>query len=159
MAMQSKAWMTTSLFKEFLSFFKRYIPNGIFLTNRHLFILDGHGSHVTLEAIGLDMITLPSHTFHALQPLDVACFKPFKTTFRKDKDISMVRRNYTKLDKTIMARWVDKTLDLAFTRKNVMSRFKGTWIWALTPRAMDSKTGFRIIYTLQNLTRKEKESK
>jgi hypothetical protein len=48
-----------------------------------------HGSHVNLEAIkqvqqfGLDMITLPSHTSHALQPLDVNCFKPFKITFGK----------------------------------------------------------------------------
>jgi hypothetical protein len=32
---------------------------------------------------GLDMITLPSHTSHALQPLDVSCFNPFKTTFKK----------------------------------------------------------------------------
>ncbi len=37
-----------------------------------MLILDGHGSHVTLEAIkqaqkfGLDMNILPSHTFHAL---------------------------------------------------------------------------------------------
>jgi len=30
---------------------KRSIPNGISLTNRHMFILDGHASHVTLEAI------------------------------------------------------------------------------------------------------------
>jgi len=72
MAMQSKAWMTTFLFKEFLSFFKRSILSGISLTNKHLFILDGHGSHVTFEAIkqvkkfGLYMITLPSHTSHAL---------------------------------------------------------------------------------------------
>jgi hypothetical protein len=50
-AMQSKAWMITFFFKQFLSFFKRFIPNGISITNRHLFILDGHGSHVTLEAI------------------------------------------------------------------------------------------------------------
>jgi hypothetical protein len=54
-------------------FFKRSIPNGIIsITNRHLFILDGHGSHVTFEAIkqvqefGLDMITLPLHTSHEL---------------------------------------------------------------------------------------------
>jgi hypothetical protein len=86
--MQSRAWMTTFLFKEFLSFFKRFIPSGISITNKHLLILDGHQFHVTLEAIkqaqefGLDMITLPSHTSHALQPLDVVCFKPFKTTFR-----------------------------------------------------------------------------
>jgi hypothetical protein len=42
MAMQSKAWMITFLFKEFLSFFKRFIPSGISITNRHLLILDGH---------------------------------------------------------------------------------------------------------------------
>jgi len=98
MAMQSKAWMTTSFFKEFLSFFKRSIRSGISLTNRHLFILDGHGSHVTFVAIeqakeiGLNMITLPSHTSHAFQPLDVACFKPFKIAFRKE---TMVKRTYT----------------------------------------------------------------
>jgi hypothetical protein len=89
MATQSKAWMITFLFKEFSFFFKRFIPSGISITNRHLLILDGHGSHVTLEAIeqaqefGLDMITLPSHTSHALQPLDVVSFKPFKSAFRK----------------------------------------------------------------------------
>jgi hypothetical protein len=101
MAMQSKPWMIISLSKKILSFFKRCILNGISLTNRHLFILDGHGSHVTLEAIkqaekfGFDMITFPSHTSHVFQPLDVACFKPFKTTFRKERNITMVRRNYT----------------------------------------------------------------
>ncbi len=100
--MQSKAWMITFLFKEFLSFFKRFIPSGICITNRHLFILDGHGSHVTLEVIeqvqkfGLDMITLRSNTFHALQPLDVISFKPFKIAFRKERDIAMVRTKYTK---------------------------------------------------------------
>jgi hypothetical protein len=74
MAMQTNAWMMTFLFKEFPSFFKRLIPNGISQTNCHLLILDGHGSHVTLKAIeqatdfGLDMITLPSCTSHAFHP-------------------------------------------------------------------------------------------
>jgi hypothetical protein len=101
MAMQSKAWMTTFIFKDSLFFFKRFIPNGISLTNTHLFILDGHGSPVTLEVFeqakffGLDMIILLSHTSHAFQPLDVACFKPLKTILRKEKDIVMVRNNYT----------------------------------------------------------------
>jgi hypothetical protein len=63
--MQKKAWMTCFLFKELLFFFKWFIPSGMFLTNQHLLILDGHGSHVILEAIdqgqevGLNMITLP----------------------------------------------------------------------------------------------------
>ncbi len=64
--------MITFLFKEFLSFFKRSILSGISIINKHLLILDGHGSHVTLEAIeqvqefGLDMIILPLHTSHEL---------------------------------------------------------------------------------------------
>ncbi len=55
-----------------VSFFKRLVLGGISQTNCHLLILDGHGSHVILKAIkqamdfGLDMITLPSHTSHAL---------------------------------------------------------------------------------------------
>jgi hypothetical protein len=100
MVMQSKAWMITYLFKDFLSFFKRLILGGISLTNRHLFILDGHGSHVTLETIeqakrfALNMIILLSHTLHALQPLNVACFKPFKTIFKGEINTSMFSRNY-----------------------------------------------------------------
>jgi hypothetical protein len=72
MAMQSKAWMTNFVFKELMSFFKRLIPSGISLINKHLFILVGHESHVTLKTIeqaqnlGLNMIILPNHTNHAM---------------------------------------------------------------------------------------------
>jgi len=66
MAVQTKTWMTSFFFKEFLSFFKKLVLGGISLNNHHLLALDGHGSHVTLEVIeqaqqfGLNMITLPS---------------------------------------------------------------------------------------------------
>jgi len=89
MTMQPKAWMTHILFKEWM---KHFITNAskeykVFPTSRHLLILDGHTSHVTLEVIriamlnGVDLLTFPSHTSHALQPLDVTCFKPFKVAF------------------------------------------------------------------------------
>jgi len=64
--------MATFLFKEFQSFFKNLISSGILQFYIDLLILDGHGSHVTLEEIGqaqtfgLDTITLPFHTSHAL---------------------------------------------------------------------------------------------
>jgi hypothetical protein len=51
MAMQKNAWMTTFLFKESMAFFNNSIPNGMSFNNRHLLILNGHGSHVTLKAI------------------------------------------------------------------------------------------------------------
>jgi hypothetical protein len=58
-----------------------------------------------LEAIaqahefGLNMVTLPTRTSHVLQPLDVSCFKPFKTTFRKERNNAMVMNNQCELDK------------------------------------------------------------
>jgi len=106
MAMQSKAWITTYLFKEFLSVFKGSILGEISQTNRHLHILDGHGSHVTLETIeqakkfGLDMIILPLHTSHAFHPLDiVVCFKPFKIIFKRERNKKMFNRNYIEPNK------------------------------------------------------------
>jgi hypothetical protein len=74
------------------SFVKDYVLGEISQTNHHLLILDNRGSHVTLEALeqtmafGLNMLTLPLHTSHAFQPLDVSCFKPFKTVFKKKKE-------------------------------------------------------------------------
>jgi len=72
MVVHTKVFLISFLFKEFLSFFKRSVLGGIFRNNCHLLALDGHGSHVILEAIehvqqfGLNMITLPSHISHAL---------------------------------------------------------------------------------------------
>jgi hypothetical protein len=67
--------------------FKRFIPNGISLTNQHLFFLDGHGSHVTFEVIEqveefeLDMITLTLHTFHALSTFGCGLLQAFQDCF------------------------------------------------------------------------------
>jgi hypothetical protein len=71
---------------------------------------------VTLKAIEqthafrLDMVTLQSHTSHALQPLQMSCFKPFKTTFRKERDNAMIKNRYLKLNKIKLITWVDPTL-------------------------------------------------
>jgi hypothetical protein len=51
MVVQTKAWMTSSLFKEFLSFFKRSVPSGCSPINHLLLILNGHGSQINLKAI------------------------------------------------------------------------------------------------------------
>jgi hypothetical protein len=99
---QEHAWQckTFFLFKEFLSFFISLVLEGIFQSNMNILILNWHGSHVTQKAIeqaqtlGLDMVILPSHTSHALQPLNVNYFKFFLIAFKKGKDKNMVRSNY-----------------------------------------------------------------
>ena len=91
MDVQPYAWMTRWIFESWILHFIQCLRRGPSLdqNTRHLLILDEHNSHVSMEVVkismesGLDIVSLPSHTSHGLQPLDVAWFKPFKTTFRK----------------------------------------------------------------------------
>ena len=54
-----------------------------------LLILDGHGSHETLEFMwecysnNIYLLFLPPHTSHVLQPLDLSIFAPLKRAYRK----------------------------------------------------------------------------
>ena len=74
MAKQPNAWMTRWLFQSWIFHFIACLKRdpGIDEDNRHLLILDGYNSHVTLKlvtmamGVGLDIISLPSHTSHAL---------------------------------------------------------------------------------------------
>jgi hypothetical protein len=79
-------------------------------------IPNGHGSHVTIKALeqtierSLDMVTLLAHSSHALQPLDVTYFKPFKNAFRMERNCDMAKNKYLELDKITLVEWVDKAL-------------------------------------------------
>jgi hypothetical protein len=79
-------------------------------------IPNGHGSHVTIEALeetielSLDMVTLLAHILHALQPLDITYFKPFKNAFRMERNSNIAKNKYLELHKITLAEWVDKAL-------------------------------------------------
>ena len=118
-------------------------------------ILDGHNSHVTLEVInqakkaGLDMVTLPSHTSHTLQPLDVAVFKPFKTAFRAYRDIWTMNHKGNVPRKENFVQWVSLALKRAASPQNIKAWFRATGIWRFNPEKMKFKMqpskGFRDI--------------
>lgn len=53
-----------------------------------MLVLDGHGSHVTVDFAWtckqnrIEVVYLPPHSSHVLQPLDLSCFSPVKTRYR-----------------------------------------------------------------------------
>jgi hypothetical protein len=104
------------------------------------------------------MVTLPSHTFHALQPLDVSCFKPFKITFEKEKDNTMVKNNHYELEKCTLVTWVTKALDQSLSKKNIKSGFRGIGIWPLNVKAMDDKVKLIQMYTTIKNSNENNES-
>ena len=78
-------WINDDLFLQWFKFFLASIPP----TWPVLLIMDGHGTHMSIELIELaqssdvHLLCLPSHTTHILQPLDVGVFKSFKSYFSK----------------------------------------------------------------------------
>lgn len=145
MAMQPEAWMTAELFSHWTSHFIRALESrgGVSPSNRHLLVVDGHNSHVTLEVVqkamdvGLDIITLPSHTSHRLQPLDVSIFGPFKRAFKRYRDAWTLRNKGRGATKQVLAQWVSVGLQRALTVSNIQAGFRSTGIWPLNPRAVD----------------------
>jgi hypothetical protein len=59
-------------FQTMANFFLQIYHKGVSQENQHLLILDGHGFHITIQAleqateVGLDMVTLLVHTSHVL---------------------------------------------------------------------------------------------
>jgi hypothetical protein len=149
MAMQPQAWMTAFLFDAWISHFIGALGKrgGISPSNRHLLILDGHCSHVTLQVVckaataGLDIVTLPSHTSHHFQPLDVAVFCPFKCAFRNLRDAWTLKHLQRPAQKEDLCHWVCLALRKALSAENIQKGFKKTGIWPLNPQAVDDMMG------------------
>ena len=148
MGMQPNAWMTRWLFESWISHFIECLKRGpgVDLSNRHLLILDGHNSHVTLHVVkismesGLDIVSLPSHTSHALQPLDIACFKPFKTVFRQIRDVWCLANKNEPVGKQTLCEWTSKALKRALIPSNIKLGFRGAGIWPLDWEASKAST-------------------
>ena len=81
----SSGWINEELFLDYLKHFIRHTRSST--EHKVLLIHDNHETHITLAAIdlakanGVVLLTMPPHTSHRLQPLDVSCFKPFKTAY------------------------------------------------------------------------------
>ncbi|KAH9320446.1 hypothetical protein KI387_015085 [Taxus chinensis] len=144
MAAQPHAWMTKELFMNWLHHFARSVPGGVSPKNRHLLIFDGHGSHVALGTIqearnlGIDLLTLPAHTSHKLQPLDVSVFSPFKNYFKTVRSRWMARNPGLEIRRTELAKLGSQAFQLALTPENIKAGFRRTGIWPLDQNALSN---------------------
>ena len=86
-AVSESGWVSDNVFENWFSTSYVHFASGkrkpVVLT------IDGHGSHITYRTIvtvmeeNIIIVCLPPNTSHALQPLDVAVFKPFKEQWRR----------------------------------------------------------------------------
>ena len=103
--------------------------------NKQILILDGHHSHKSLKVItmarenGVTIITLPPHSTHRMQPLDVAVFKSLKTAYNNSVDTWMRSNPGRRVSEYEVA----KLFSTAYTRSATMDRaingFRVTGLW------------------------------
>ena len=134
-------WMDASLFLKFLE----HLISCTHPTKERpiLLILDGHCSHKSLEAIelarnsGIVMITLPPHTTHRLQALDVSVFGPFKIYLSGEIDLWMTNHPGHRVTDYDLGGIVKNAFIRACTPKNIISGFESTGIYPINPQAID----------------------
>ena len=99
-----------------------------------LLILDNRSSHVSIQTIskakenGTVMLTIPPHTSHQLQHLDVSIYGPLKAYYNQAAD-DWMRNNH---DQTIrifnVSEFIKDAAINALTPRNILSGFQTTGI-------------------------------
>ena len=86
----ASGWMDSGLFTQYLQHFIAFAKPSE--SRPVLILLDGHQSHKSLDAVTLarencvTLITIPPHTSHRLQPLDLTFFGPLKQAYNREVD-------------------------------------------------------------------------
>jgi hypothetical protein len=113
---------------------------------RRMLIMDGHSSHVTARVISfcmqnaIDLLIMPPHCSHVLQPLDVSVFAPLKRALGKETD------KVARLDSSRIARvqWTEMYIrahKTAFSMSNICSGWRATGLYPLYPGVVLDKVG------------------
>ena len=100
-----------------------------------LLVLDGHGSHETDDFMwecysnNIQLLFLPPHTSHVLQPLDLAVFSPLKTYYRKQIGFLSLLTDSTPIGKRNFLICYAKARKQALTSQNIKSGWRAGGLW------------------------------
>ncbi|XP_045773169.1 MFS-type transporter clz9-like [Maniola jurtina] len=133
------SYITSDLFLEWMkSHFLPRKPAG-----KVLLLLDGHSTHcnsVKMLQFANDndiiMLSMPSHTSHYLQPLDVAVFKSLKTYFYESCRLWMKQHPGRRLTRHQFGSLLNQAWGKSATSDNATSGFRATGVFPLNPGAI-----------------------
>ncbi|XP_049961752.1 uncharacterized protein LOC126481835 [Schistocerca serialis cubense] len=126
-----------SLFFEWIQHFQNNVKSTI--DDPVLLILDNHSSHMSLDIFefckkhSIVMVTIPPHTSHKLQPLDVTFFSSLKLVFSRECDMYMKSQVYHKITPYELAELFNKAYNKVTTMDNGQSGFKACGICPFNP--------------------------
>jgi hypothetical protein len=105
---------------------------------RRLLIADGHGSHIQADFIAycmqndIDLLIMPAHCSHVLQPLDVGVFSAFKR-YHSVETHAITRLSFQRIPRSEWVELLSKARVRAMTTENILSGWRATGLWPATP--------------------------
>jgi hypothetical protein len=146
--LSENGWTTNEIGYEWIQHFNRHTKHRT--TGRYrLLILDGHESHVSAQFQQYckehEIITLcmPPHSSHLLQPLDVGCFSPLKTSYGKQIE-NLMRLRINHITKIEFLPAFKEAFKAAFTEQNIKSGFRATGLVPYDPENVISHLDLRL---------------
>lgn len=134
----SRGWTSDSLGYEWLTRVFEPCTRPEDPTIRRLLIMDGHSSHVTANVMALymedaiDLLILPPHSSHILQPLDVSVFAPLKCALASETDVAL-RHDAGRIPRV---QWVEtyiRARGKALNKHNILSGWRSAGLMPLSP--------------------------
>jgi hypothetical protein len=108
-----------------------------------LLILDGHGSHLTMDFIEycdrnrILLAVYPPHSTHTLQPLDVVMFKPLSSAYSAQVTSFMERsQGLTSMSKRDFYPMLIAAWEASFKKATILKAFEATGISPLNPEVI-----------------------
>lgn len=135
-------WINESLFVDWVHHFISYSKPS--KEDPVLLILDNHESHISLEAFtlcrdhGIIMLTLPPHTSHRLQPLDLTYFGPIKTAYNQECENHMADRFGQSITQYDIVELFTNAFNRCSNLEKAASGFRAAGIYPLRPVEIES---------------------
>lgn len=134
---QSTGWMTEKTFQEWFNHFLKHVNCSS--NSPILLLLDNHETHLSIEFIdiakerGVVLVTIPPHTSHKLQPLDISVYGPFKRLFNREMDAWLVSHPGKTVSIYELAEISGKAWIKASMPHNVISGFGAAGVYPFSP--------------------------
>ncbi|XP_063217110.1 uncharacterized protein LOC134527951 [Bacillus rossius redtenbacheri] len=128
-------WINEDLFIKWLEHFEAHAKPT--KEDPVLLITDNHNSHKTLNAFnfcrdhGIVMITIPPHTSHRLQPLDLTFFGPLKNAYNRECDLFIKGNAFKRIREDDVAMLFNKAFMRVATIEKGVSGFSAAGIYPM----------------------------
>ncbi|KAB0803126.1 hypothetical protein PPYR_00096 [Photinus pyralis] len=134
-------WITEELFVSWLSHFCEHSKPSE--NEKVLLILDNHSSHISLAGYeyckknNIVMLSIPPHSSHRIQPLDVSFFGPMKASYRQECNYFMKSNLGQKITPAEVASLFRKAFVKVASISKAEAGFKATGIFPYNPQVFD----------------------